>query len=142
MVFADPDRRATLARAFPEIDAMVAAEVRDHGLAGMAVGVVIDGQLAHFAGAGVTSLETKAPPTPDSVYRIASIPKSFTALGILALRDEGAIGLDDPLARYIPEVSRMVAPTRDSPVVTLRQLLTHTGGLPSQGPYAIAGLTL
>jgi CubicO group peptidase (beta-lactamase class C family) len=138
--FADPERRAELARAFPEIDAMVAAEVREHGLAGMALGVVIDGELAHFSGAGVTSLDTGAPPTPDSVYRIASITKSFTALGILALRDEGALGLDDPIARFIPEASRLVAPTADSPAVTLRHLLTHTGGLPSQGPYAALAL--
>ena len=142
MVFADPERRPKLARAFPEIDQMVAAEVRAYGLAGMAVGVVIDGELAHFSGAGVTSFETKAPPTPDSVYRIASDTKSFTALGILALRDDGALALDDPLARFIPEASQMVAPTSDSPAITLRHLLMMTGGLPSQGPYAIAGLAV
>jgi CubicO group peptidase (beta-lactamase class C family) len=133
--FRDPERRAKLARAFPEIDRLVRAEVDGHALAGMAFGVVLDGELAHFVGAGYADLEAKRAPEPDTVYRIASITKSFTALAVLALRDDGRLRLDDPLVRYVPEAEQLVMPTRDSPAITIREVLNHTSGLPNGGHF-------
>ncbi len=140
LVFADPDRAGKLAAAFPQIDALVDAELAERGLPGLAVGVVVDGQLVHFRGAGVRDLATRALPDADTVYRIGSITKSFTALAVLALRDDGALGLDDPLQRFIPEAAGLVYPTRDAPPITLRQILTHTAGLPRSGAYEVAGV--
>jgi CubicO group peptidase (beta-lactamase class C family) len=134
-VFTDPERRKKLESAFPAIDALVDGEVRDHGLAGLAVGVVIDGELAHARGAGFANVETKAVPDADTVFRIGSITKSFTGLAILALRDDGALALDDPLTRFVPEAAGLVYPTRDAPPITIRQLLTHTSGLPRLGKF-------
>src|SRR5262249_3196223 len=93
--FTDPDRRRKLASTFPAIEALVEAEVRAQKLPGMALGVVIDGELAYSGGFGVTDLESKTRPDADTVYRIGSITKSFTALSVLGLRDDGALGLDD-----------------------------------------------
>jgi CubicO group peptidase (beta-lactamase class C family) len=67
------------------------------------------------------------------VYRIGSISKSFTALSLLALRDEGKLELDDPLAKWIPEAAQLVYPTRDARPLTLRQIASHTSGLSRMG---------
>ena len=60
--------------------------------------------------------------------------KSFTALAVLKLRDEGRLSLDDPVARWIPEFARMERPTRDTPPLTIRQLLSHSAGLSRRQP--------
>ncbi|HWO19628.1 MAG TPA: serine hydrolase domain-containing protein [Kofleriaceae bacterium] len=133
--FTDPDRHKKLVAALPALDAAVAAEMARQNLPGFAIGVVIDGVLEYEKGFGVTDLETKARPDGDTVYRIGSITKSFAALALLAMRDAGKLDLDDPLARWIPEASGLVYPSRDSRPITLRQLHAHTSGLPRVGTY-------
>ena len=96
---------------------------------------MIDGELAYAKGFGVVDPKTKAVPDADTVYRIGSISKSFTGLALLSLRDEGVLALEDPLARWIPEASKLVYPTRDERPITLRQLAQHTSGLPRMGPF-------
>ncbi len=61
--------------------------------------------------------------------------KSFTALAILKLRDEGKLSLEDPVAKWIPEFARMELPTRDTPPLQLRQLLSHSAGFPEDNPW-------
>ncbi|MEO7330147.1 MAG: serine hydrolase domain-containing protein [Minicystis sp.] len=135
--FADPARRTKLASSFGAVDAMIESEMRRQDLPSITVGIVIDGELAHVLGAGVTDLEKKTRPDADTVYRIGSIGKSFTSLALLSLRDEGALGLDDPLTRWVPEAAGLVYPTRDQPPITLRQLVTHTSGLPGNGAFEL-----
>ena len=99
-VFLDPDRRRKLASAFPEIDAIVTEAVTRAKQPGAAVGVVIDGELAYAKGFGVTDAASKTPIDADSVFGLASVTKPFTALTVLALRDDRLLSLDDPLARW------------------------------------------
>ncbi|HSB60368.1 MAG TPA: serine hydrolase domain-containing protein, partial [Vicinamibacteria bacterium] len=133
--FADPGRRARLAAAVPEID-RVFREFAEHAkVPGLAYGLVIDGELAHAGAVGLRDVAAGAPPDADSVFRIASMTKSFTALAILKLRDEGRLSLDDPVARYLPELASLAYPTRDSPVLTVRHLLTHSEGFPEDNPW-------
>ena len=127
--FADPARRKKLEAAFPAIDKLIDDEVKAQKLAGIAIGIVIDGELSYAKGFGVTDPETKTPVTADTVYRIGSITKSFTALTLLALRDDGVLGLEDPLAKWVPEAATLVYPSRDAQPITLRQLANHTSGL-------------
>lgn len=134
-VFRDPARRTRLAAAFPAIDKRIEGERTGQGVPGLAVGIVIDGELAYAKGFGVVRLDAPAAPDADTVYRIGSITKSFTGLALLALRDEGALELDDPLAKWIPEAARLVYPTRDARPLTLRQLATHTSGLPRMAQF-------
>ena len=61
--------------------------------------------------------------------------KSFTAMAILKLRDEGKLSLDDPVAKHIPELAKLTYPTSDSPVLTIRHLLTHSEGFPEDNPW-------
>lgn len=134
--FTDPARRAKLASAFPAIDAALAEAVRRDGVPGFAFGIVIDGELVHAKGLGVRDLRTRAPVDEDTVFRIASMTKSFTAMAVLQLRDAGKLALDDPAERYLPDLASLPYPTRDSAPITIRQLLTHSAGLPEDNPWA------
>lgn len=102
---------------------------------GVTYGIVVDGALVHAGGSGVQDIATNAPVNPDTLFRIASMSKAFTALGILKLRDEGKIVLDAPAERYVPELRNWVYPTSDSPRITVRHLITHTGGMVEDNPW-------
>ena len=136
--FSDPARRARLAATFPRLDAFLAREAAARHLPSLAFGVVIDGELAFERGYGARDAGGKSAVDADTVYRIGSITKTFTALAILALRDEGKLSLDEPAARYLPELAALRYPTRDAPPITLRHLLTHASGLPRLGPFSYA----
>src|SRR5215204_1234040 len=133
--FADPDRRAKLAAAYPEIDRLFKDYATSAHVPGAAWGIIIDGQLAHTGVTGYRDVPSKAPVTPDTVFRIASMTKSFTAIAILKLRDEGKLSLDDPAETYVPEMKSLVYPTSDSPKITIRHLLSHAEGFPEDNPW-------
>jgi CubicO group peptidase (beta-lactamase class C family) len=101
---------------------------------GFAYALVIDGEV--FLGAkGLADLENKRVATPDTIYRVASITKTFTATTVLALRDEGKLALADPLATHLTDLD-VVYPHRDTPPIRIEQVLTHSAGLARSGPYA------
>jgi CubicO group peptidase (beta-lactamase class C family) len=129
------DRRAKLATAFADIDRAFADFAKTAHVPGAAWGIVIDGELAHVGTTGVRDVKTNAPVDGDTVFRIASMTKSFTAMCILKLRDEGRLSLDDPAERYVPELKGLRYPTSDSPRITIRHLLTHSAGFPEDNPW-------
>ena len=133
--FADASRVAKLQSAMPEIDRIFRAYATGQKIPGMIWGVVIDGQLAHVGTFGVSERASHSPVTPDSAFRIASMTKSFTALAVLKLRDEGRLSLEDPVSRWIPAFARMERPTRDTPPLTIRQLMSHSAGFPEDNPW-------
>ena len=134
-VFTDPERRAKLARAFPEIDRRIAAFMAERHVPGAAWGIVIDGELAHAGVAGYRELGSKSPVTRDSVFRIASMTKSFTAMAVLKLRDEGRLSLDDLAEQHVPELKALRYPTSDAPKITVRHLMSHAAGFPEDNPW-------
>ena len=131
--FKDPERKQKLAAAFPEIEKLFKASAER--MPGAVMGVVIDGELAWVKAAGVRETDNKSPVTPETVFRIASMTKSFTAMAILKLRDEGKLSLDDAAARYVPALADLPYPTSDSPAITIRHLLTHSEGFPEDNPW-------
>ncbi len=133
--FADPARKPKLMAALPEVERLVEAEFRKQKLPGLAAGVVVDGELVWSRGYGVRDLASKGPVDADTVFRIASLTKSFTAAAVLQLRDAGKLRLDDAVAAHLPELAGLAYPTRDAPALTLRDLLTHGGGLPEDNPW-------
>ena len=133
--FADPDRARTLATAFPEIERLFADRLAQAKVPGAAFGIVVDGELVFAKGIGLRDVATRSPADPDTVFRIASMTKSFTAMAILSLRDEGKLSLDDPAAKYVPELAGLRYPTSDAPVITIRHLLTHSEGFPEDNPW-------
>lgn len=102
---------------------------------GLVYGVVADGRLVYVKGMGVQDIDAKRPVTDQSLFRIASMSKAFTALAILKLRDEGKVVLDAPAETYVPELKRWTYPTGDSPKITVRNLLTHTAGFVEDNPW-------
>ena len=88
----------------------------------------------HSAGFGARVLGA-GPPDADTVFRIASMSKSFTASAVLLLRDAGALALDDPAAQYVPELAGWTDGSADAAPVTIRQLLTMTAGFPTDDPW-------
>ncbi|HUS05645.1 MAG TPA: serine hydrolase domain-containing protein [Bryobacteraceae bacterium] len=133
--FADPERIGKLESALPEIDQIFRRYAADRKIPGMVWGVVIDGRLAHVGSAGVRDRSSKAPATDNTAFRIASMTKSFTSLAILKLRDEGKLSLDDLVSKWLPEFARMELPTQDTAPLRIRQLLSHSAGLPEDNPW-------
>src|SRR5450631_2426601 len=109
----------------PEVDQIFRKYVSDRKIPGMVWGVVIDGRLAHVESVGVRDRSTSAPVTAGTVFRIASMTKSFTSLAILKLREEGKLSLEDSVSKWIPEFAHMEMPTFDTAPLRIRQLLSH-----------------
>ncbi|WP_395854466.1 serine hydrolase domain-containing protein [Cystobacter fuscus] len=82
----------------------------------------------------------------DAVFRLASVSKPLVSAAAMALVDQGKLGLEDPVTKWLPTFRPKLADGRE-PVITVRQLLTHTAGLdygffqPPAGPYARAGVS-
>ncbi len=133
--FTDPARVKKLESAMPDIDRIFRLYATEKRIPGMVWGVVIDGRLAHVNSYGVRDLASQELITADTAFRIASMTKSFTALAILKLRDEGRLSLEDPVSKWIPQFARMELPTRDTPPLRLRQLMSHSAGFPEDNPW-------
>jgi CubicO group peptidase (beta-lactamase class C family) len=133
--FSDPDRLAKLQRAMPAVDSIMRTFASRSRVPGIAYGVVVDGKLLHVAAVGLREVPNKAPVDTSTVFRIASMTKSFTALAILQLRDAGRIALDNPAEQYVPEMKRLRYPTSDAPKITVRHLLSHSAGFPEDNPW-------
>lgn len=133
--FIDPGRGAKLGAAFPEIDRVMADFMTRAHVPGGVWGIVVDGELVHVGTSGIRDLSTRAPVDRDTVFRIASMTKSFTAMAILKLRDEGKLSLEDPAERHVPELKALKYPTADSPKITVRDLMSHAAGFPEDNPW-------
>jgi len=120
-----------------DADALTAAATRfaaHGGQPGFAYGVIAGSALVHAGGLGERWLGGPVPDA-DTVFRIASMTKSFTATLVLKLRDAGALGLDDPAADYVPALRGAAPGTPDKPPITIRNLLTMTAGFPTDDPW-------
>ena len=119
---------------FTALDAIVSDYFGRGGQPAIAYGIVSGGRLVHSAGFGQRVLGAGAP-DGDTVFRIASMSKSFTASAVLLLRDAGALALDDPAASYVPELADWTYGSADAAPLTVRQLLTMTAGFPTDDPW-------
>jgi len=113
---------------------LAAAFHRQGSQPGLAYGVVAGGSLVHAGGLGEQWLGGPVPGA-GTVFRIASMTKNFTAAAVLLLRDEGALALDDPAGRYVPQLASLRLASPDSPAITIRNLLTMTAGFPTDDPW-------
>jgi CubicO group peptidase (beta-lactamase class C family) len=119
---------------FADVDRLAASYQQRGGQLGLAYGIVLGGELVRAAGLGQRHVGGP-PPDVDTVFRIASMTKSFTASAILALRDDGVLRLDDPAQEYVPELRGWPPVTPDSAHVSIRHLLTMTAGFPTDDPW-------
>jgi CubicO group peptidase (beta-lactamase class C family) len=110
---------------FQNLNAEIAAGMQRLPIPGLAVGVWHAGT-EQVAGFGVTSVENPLPVTPDTLFQVGSISKTFTATALMMLRDAGKVELDTPIRAYLPDFRLSAEDVAAQ--VTVKHLLTHTGG--------------
>ena len=130
-----PSSAASESATFTKVDKIFADYALDTHVPGVVYGVVADGRLVYVRGLGVQDLESKRPVTADTLFRIASMTKAFTALTVLKLRDERKLQLDAAAETYVAELRDWKYPTQDSPRIRVRDLLNHTAGFVTDDPW-------
>lgn len=109
-------------------DDYIRAEMKRQNIPALSLAVVKHGEIIKAEGYGLANKKLKIPATPETVYRIASVSKQFIAAGIMLLVQEGRIGLNDPISKYLEGTP----PTWKA--ITVRHLLTHTSGILREAP--------
>lgn len=132
--YKDSTRNARIAATFPLIAEIYEQYAKDHHFPGYAFGIVVDGELVFKGSGGQANIEEAIPASSKTLFRIASMSKSFTAMAILQLRDKGKLNLDDPIEKYIPAMKGQGL-TLDAPAITIRHLMTHSAGFPEDNPW-------
>ena len=130
-----PNRADRLRSLLPEIERAYREFAISNQIPGLAFGIVLDGQLITSGAHGLAQIDSKTPATTQTLFRIASMSKSFPAMAILQLRDRGKLRLDDPAEKHLPELKRIAPITKDSPKITIRDLLAHSAGFPEDNPW-------
>ncbi len=110
---------------FEEVLDVARSSLDELSVPGVALGILSEGE-EETAGLGVTSLENPLEVTPDTLFQIGSITKTYTATAIMSLVEQGSVGLDEPVRAYLPDFKLVEEDV--AALVTIRHLLTHTGG--------------
>lgn len=105
------------------VDDFVRNEMKKQNIPGLSIAVVRNGEVIKAEGYGFANLEHQVPATKDTVYQSGSVGKQFTAAAVMLLVEDGKIGLDDPIGKYIEESPESWKG------ITIRNLLTHTSGI-------------
>jgi CubicO group peptidase (beta-lactamase class C family) len=133
--FEDAERSEKLRNAYPAADSMLRKFTEENHIPGLAYGIVVDGKLVHTANFGFSDISKKIPVSSSTMFRVASMSKSITAMAILKLRDEGKLSLEDKAAKFIPALELQEYATADAPEITIRHLLSHSAGFPEDNPW-------
>jgi CubicO group peptidase (beta-lactamase class C family) len=120
---------ATLSAQLAQIDSTVAAAFAQNPVGSLSVGVVSGKELIWTKSYGKADMEKHQSADKDTVYRIGSITKMFTAVMLEQLADAGKVHLSDPVEKYFPEINTVQGRFPNAPPITLIQLATHTSGL-------------
>ena len=114
------------------VEANVPEMMREAKMPGFALAVINDGETIYAEGFGARDPKQNLPTTPDTLFGIGSITKSFVAIAILQLVEDGKLQLDDPVSKHIPlELGLPGKP------ITIRHLLTHSPGFPNLGTSTV-----
>jgi CubicO group peptidase (beta-lactamase class C family) len=105
----------------------------DH-LPGISVAIVHDQDVLWSRGFGYANLEGEVAVSPQTIFSICSVSKLFTSIAVMQLRDAGKLNLDDPVEKHLPWFDIRQTYT-DVPPITVRNLLTHSSGLPRESPF-------
>ena len=127
----------------PGIGSAMREMVAKNEIAGAVTVVVTKDKVVHVENSGFADIASKRPMTPDTLFWIASMTKPVTGVAILMLQDEGKLSAADPVAKYLPEFSKLKTPSGQPANLTVTQILTHTSGLgEASGPEAQRAKTL
>src|SRR5688572_4836367 len=108
-----------------KVDEYIEAEMRKQHIPGLSLAVVQAGKVVKSKGYGLANMELNVHATPNTVYQLQSITKSFVACGIMLLVEDGKLGLDDKITNYLSGLPQAWSG------VTVRHMLTHTSGIPN-----------
>lgn len=122
---------ARFAKALSEFRERHRAETRKANIVGSSFYVVRGGQTVAADHLGEQDADAKVPVDARTIYHWASITKTMTGIAIMQLRDRGLLSLDDPIVKYVPELSAVHNPFGDTGAITLRQLMSHSAGFRS-----------
>ena len=134
--------KAAVEKVLKDLDAVVIESYNEHAPAGLAVGVVHNGELVYAKGFGMADIEQRKPVTPDTVFRIGSISKTFTTIGLMQLWQQKKFDLDDPVNPYL-KTYKVLHDDPNAPPITFRHMMTHTSGVGETRsiPDAVKSLT-
>jgi N-acyl-D-amino-acid deacylase len=124
-------------------DRLMSAFLAEHKVPGAVLAVTRGGKLVHARGYGFADVEKKRPVQPASLFRIASISKPLTAVGVLQLVDQRKVKLDDPVLKYVslePHLENGCEPDPRWKLITVRHCLQHTGGWDRQKSFDPIGV--
>ena len=124
-----PATAASLRPHLPEVDSVISAALARRPVGSVTAGVIAGKELIWSKSYGYADMEKKTPADTDTVYRIGSITKMFTAVMLEQLVEAGKVHLSDPVEKYFPEVNAVQGRYANAPPITLIQLATHTSGL-------------
>lgn len=133
--FPGEDRIESVKQMESKVHLLFWEQIESHRIPGIAYGVLVDDSLVIASACGLANVEKDIPASTSTRFRIASMSKSFTAMAILKLRDEGWLSLDDPASDYLPEVKQLQPLTSDSPPILVRNLLNMSAGFPEDNPW-------
>lgn len=133
--FSQDHRAEKIKEILPELEALMAEYAKENHIPGISYGIVVDNQLVIASSTGLLDVEKKILAETTSAFRIASMTKSFTAMAILKLRDEGKLLLSDPAEKFVPEMAKLKYLTQDAPIIDIENLLTMTAGFPEDNPW-------
>ena len=122
-----------------KLDAYLAGLVANETPPALDVTVVKDGATVYHKAFGVADGPARIPATTDAVYHFWSVTKLFTATAVMQLVEDGKIGLDDPVTKYLPDFAT-VLPAGAPAAITVRELLNHSSGMKNLGPGRSARL--
>jgi CubicO group peptidase (beta-lactamase class C family) len=108
---------------FTELEKVITAELQTTNTPGASIAIVRGTQVIYAKGFGTSNVETNAPVTPDTLFRLGSTTKMFTAAALVQLAEQGKLKLDEPVGKYAKGLSPKIA------ALTANQLLSHTSGL-------------
>jgi CubicO group peptidase (beta-lactamase class C family) len=135
-------------KSVPEIDAALKPFVEKHAIAGAVTLVADKDKVLSVNAIGYLDLSAKVQMAFDTIFWIASMTKPITAAALMMLVDEGKVALDDPVEKYLPEFEQVMVKGPDKTLVkpmtkiTVRQLLTHTSGMPFRWEKELLDLPL
>jgi len=128
------------------VDAAIDSALADKRLVGTVVLIAQDGELVYARSAGLADRENKVAMREDAIFRLASVTKPIVTIAAMRLVEQGRIGLDDPIIKWLPDF-RPRLPDGGEAVIRIRHLLTHTSGLgytfaeAPDGPYHHTGVS-
>jgi CubicO group peptidase (beta-lactamase class C family) len=133
---ATPEAVGMSSERLQHVTALLRQFVADHKIAGAVAAIARRGKIVYLEPVGFQNLESKAPMTERSLFRIYSMSKAVTSVAVLMLADENRLRLGDPVSSYLPEFKQVMvqeggsgAPRRPSREITIQDLLLHTSGL-------------